>query len=153
MQAHLAGMCCMSVVSLIVLGKEYAPVKAGAAALIVSAAAGVGEEALFRGTLQHEVAGIAGDPGGLLVGALVFGIAHGGVTPNYALQAAATGAYFGYLYQEFGHTILVPAICHTIYDATAFWIMHYQVSESNEETQTDLLFQLKKALAERNRGS
>ncbi len=42
------------------LGSERAPVAVGVAALALSLAAGVGEEALFRGLLQREAEGKIG---------------------------------------------------------------------------------------------
>lgn len=63
----------------------------------------VGEEAFFRGFVNNEASNLYGDRNGLIVSSVIFGLAHTGQgqTAN-ALQAAAAGAYLGWLHQRNG---------------------------------------------------
>jgi membrane protease YdiL (CAAX protease family) len=96
------------------------PYLAGASAggiVLVSLAAGLGEEVLFRGVIQ---AGLAERlPAWLAVGiaALLFGAAHW-LTTSYAVFAALLGAYLGLLFLVTGN-LLVPAVTHALYDVAA----------------------------------
>jgi len=96
------------------------PLFAGCSTLdlvIVSVAAGVGEEALFRGVIQVGLADRFGPLAGLTAASALFGLAHM-VSPLYALLAGLVGAYLGGLTLAAGN--LVPAIlAHALYDFLA----------------------------------
>jgi membrane protease YdiL (CAAX protease family) len=84
--------------------------------LLVSAAAGFGEELLFRGLIQH---GLAENPGasgywGWAVGSLLFGAAHP-ISVRYACAAALVGGYLGLLQIATG-SVLAPMAAHAAYD-------------------------------------
>jgi len=65
--------------------------------LVISALAGIGEEALFRGVVQAAIGQWSGLPWlGLLVASVLFGLAHM-ITATYAVVAALIGAYLGWL--------------------------------------------------------
>jgi len=81
---------------------------------LISIIAGVAEEALFRGTIQHYAASEWGTVVELLIGSLVFGLAHW-VTLAYAVLAAIIGFYLGWLYWATGN-IGVPMMVHAFYD-------------------------------------
>jgi membrane protease YdiL (CAAX protease family) len=81
--------------------------------LILAAAAGIGEEVLFRGVLQAVI--------GFRLTCLAFGLLHA-VTTAYFVLALALGAYLGWLQMATGN-ILVPMIVHWLYDALAFWLL------------------------------
>ena len=85
---------------------------------VLALAAGVGEELLFRGVLQAELAGWIGPAGALLAASLVFGLCHW-ITLAYAIIATGMGAYLGALYWYTGG-LWVPVLVHTLYDFVAF---------------------------------
>lgn len=80
--------------------------------LLLSSAAGVGEELLFRGVIQEEL--------GLPVASVVFGLMHGPTRDLWplALWATAMGAGLGVLYQASGN-VFVPVVSHALYDGAA----------------------------------
>jgi membrane protease YdiL (CAAX protease family) len=80
--------------------------------MLLAAAAGLGEELLFRGVIQEEL--------GLGVASVLFGLMHGPTRELWplALWAAAVGAVLGALYQVSGN-LFVPALSHALYDAAA----------------------------------
>ena len=82
-------------------------------AVVVSIAAGVGEELLFRGVMQPEI--------GLLPTSLVFGILHtgGSETMAFGLWVAVMGAALGGL-AIWTDGLLAPVVAHAAYDAAAF---------------------------------
>lgn len=81
----------------------------------LAAAAGFGEELLFRGLLQSFLAARIGLIGALLVTSVVFGLLHF-VTKAYAAYAFLLSLYLGLLYAATGN-ILVPMLTHAVYDA------------------------------------
>jgi membrane protease YdiL (CAAX protease family) len=98
----------------------FAPAGPGELAL-VAAAAGIGEELLFRGVLQPALA--AHVPTWIavaLVGAL-FGLVHW-LTPAYALLAGIVGVYLGALLALSGN-LLVPIVAHALYDFFALVLL------------------------------
>jgi uncharacterized protein len=63
------------------------------------------EEAFFRGFVQHELARAGGNKGGailvaLVVGALLFGLAHVGGGISYAIAATLAGLGYGWAFQR-----------------------------------------------------
>lgn len=85
--------------------------------LVIAAAAGLGEEVLFRGVLQTALVRPFGTAGGLAAASVVFGLLHF-VTPTYALLAALAGAYLGLLFLACDN-LLVPVVAHGVYDFVA----------------------------------
>ena len=75
----------------------------------ISLSAGLGEELLFRGVLQHEL--------GLLASAVAFGLLHA-VTPAYFVLALAMGLLLGALAEVSGG-LMAPVIVHSVYDFAA----------------------------------
>ncbi len=88
---------------------------------VISVAAGLGEEMLFRALAQGGVAGwVGGTTGvwvGLAVGAVLFGLMHP-ITATYALLAGLIGLYLGWLWIATGN-LLVPITTHAVYDFLA----------------------------------
>lgn len=90
--------------------------------LMVSVAAGFGEEVLFRGLFQ---AGLArwwdSAPGGWLaawlVASVLFGVCHW-LSGTYAILATLAGLYLGLLLIAFDN-LLVPITAHAMYDLAA----------------------------------
>ncbi len=102
---------------------------------LLAAAAGVGEEVLFRGVIQ----GLFADPlWGLAITSVIFGLLHA-LTAMYFLIATAIGLYLGWLYQTTDH-LLVPIIVHWLYDMVALFLFRRRFrkeSFSGEERQED----------------
>jgi membrane protease YdiL (CAAX protease family) len=84
---------------------------------LISALAGLGEEALFRGVLQPAVASWLGIVPALLLTSVLFGAAHM-ITPGYFVLATALGGYLGYLALA-TENLLAPIIAHAVYDFLA----------------------------------
>lgn len=102
---------------------------------VVSVAAGLGEEMLFRGLLQTALAdgwrGEAGSFAALLAASAVFGICHW-VTPGYAALAGVMGAYLGTLLLVSGN-LLVPITAHALYD---FLILIYLARSGSDNARS-----------------
>lgn len=125
-----------SVLSL--LGGTFKPVLGIATALALGAAAGIGEEMLFRGVLQFELGSRLGSEI-LAVGltSIVFGALHA-VTPLYAGLAALASVYFGWLYLVTGN-LVVPIVTHAFYDWAALLYAHWTVANMSDSEQQSLL--------------
>lgn len=91
--------------------------------LLLSLAAGWGEELLFRGLLQRGLAAVVTDWGvspnaarvlAVLVAATAFGLAHP-LTRLYVVGATVLGGYLGLCFELSGN-LLVPVIAHAGYD-------------------------------------
>lgn len=81
--------------------------------LLLAAAAGFGEEILFRGVFQPL--------SGLLVSSIVFALLHA-VTPAYAVLAFVFSLYLGGLYTRTGN-LAEPITVHAVYDAWALLLL------------------------------
>lgn len=91
---------------------------------LVSAAAGVGEELLFRGVLQSFVEERLGIAAAITIASVVFGLAHY-LTTAYAALALMIGAYLGWLFLATGN-LAVPMVTHGVYDFLALvWLTRF----------------------------
>jgi len=92
---------------------------------LISAAAGIGEEMLFRGLVQHALAQWLAPPWGvwiaLVAASFVFGCFHP-LSTTYAVLAALIGLYLGLLL-IFSGNLLAPALAHGLYDFVALVYM------------------------------
>lgn len=88
--------------------------------IVISLAAGIAEELLFRGVIQARF--------GLVASSVLFGAVHL-VTPAYAVITALIGLYIGTLYIFFG-SLLVPIQLHFAYDLLALVYLKYFVSDT-----------------------
>ncbi len=88
---------------------------------IISLAAGVGEEALFRGFLQTALAGWLGPVPGVAIAGITFGLCHP-LTFAYIVAASLAGAYLGILLIVTGN-LLAPMLAHGIYNFAAFLVV------------------------------
>jgi hypothetical protein len=82
--------------------------------VVISALAGVAEEALFRGAIQATVSLAWGPAAGIAAGALVFGLAHA-LTFGYAVAAGLMGVAMGILFEVTGD-LAAPILSHAVYD-------------------------------------
>ena len=83
--------------------------------VILSLAAGVAEEALFRDAIQGGLAERIGTPFAIILASALFGASHM-LTWTYGILAALIGVYLGVLYVLTGN-LLAPMITHFLYDA------------------------------------
>ena len=96
--------------------------------LLISVAAGFGEELFFRGLLQ---AGLAQEltqasvpyavPISIAIASIIFGLCHW-INREYALVAAIVGAYLGALLIA-SDNLLTPITTHAVYDVIAMWYL------------------------------
>jgi hypothetical protein len=85
---------------------------------LISLAAGVGEELMFRGVLQTWLAQSTGNTWlAVVVAAALFGAAHP-ISLTYAAVAALIGVYLGWLFVASGN-LLAPIVTHAAYDFVA----------------------------------
>ena len=116
---------------LAIMGGTFKPVTAVLTAVALGLAAGVGEEWLFRGVVQLELADRVGAATGVALSSLVFGLLHA-VTPLYAIFAGLASIYFGaiYLYTD---NLAVAMACHTLYDIGALLFAHWTVCQLSRD--------------------
>ena len=122
---------------LALLGRRRKPVAALVTSLALGAAAGPGEEMMFRGVLQSELANRLGDGFAIASSSLIFGALHA-VTPLYAALATLASLYFGFLYQS-SQNLAIPIICHGVYDVGALIWAHWTVTAMSSDEQTEII--------------
>lgn len=84
---------------------------------LISLAAAIGEEMLFRGLLQDLLGRCLGVWLALVIASVLFGLAHP-ITVAYCLWAALIGGYLGWLYLASENLLVVIAV-HAVYDFAA----------------------------------
>jgi len=84
---------------------------------LVSVAAGVGEEMLFRGFLQAALCAWLGMPWGLTVSTIVFGLLHP-ISVIYVVIAGLIGLYLSTIWILNGN-LLTVMVTHAVYDFAA----------------------------------
>lgn len=106
---------------------------------MISLAAGLGEEALFRGVIQtylHQLMGPGAGPAvPILLTSLLFGLVHY-VTREYFIISAVMGAYLGLWFYYTGD-IVVPIVIHTLYDWFALGYMKKYAPELSDQESSD----------------
>jgi membrane protease YdiL (CAAX protease family) len=135
---------------LLFLGGSFRPVFTCVAALGIGLAAGLGEELLFRGVIQTKLVDVLLPLSGaastaivpvavaILLSSLAFGALHA-VTPVYVLLATLASIYFGYLLVAFDGNLIVPIVCHAVYDFGALVYAHWEIGKMTTDEQMDLL--------------
>ncbi len=94
---------------------------------LISLAAGVGEEILFRGALQPWIASWTTPWIALAVVSLLFGLAHA-LSMSYFVLATLIGGYLGWLAMEFGD-LVAPIVAHATYDCAALIYFQWKVKQ------------------------
>jgi membrane protease YdiL (CAAX protease family) len=84
---------------------------------LVSLAAGIGEEMLFRGLVQQGLTDHLSFWPALALASILFGLMHP-ITPTYVLLAGLMGAYMGWIYHG-TKSLLVVIVAHAFYDFVA----------------------------------
>jgi uncharacterized protein len=97
--------------------------------LLISLAAGLGEEMLFRGLFQAGLIdwlpGTRGVVIGLVAASAVFGMCHW-VSHTYAVLAGGMGLYLGVVLL-FTENLLAPIVTHAVYDfAALLYLLRYR---------------------------
>ncbi|RIK79996.1 MAG: CPBP family intramembrane metalloprotease [Planctomycetota bacterium] len=102
---------------------------AGPTALaVVAAAAGVGEELLFRGAMQPLAERWLGHEAAALIAvSLLFGTLHA-LTPTYFVLATIVGGYFGWLTQRYDD-LTAPIVAHAVYDFVALFVLRSRLGD------------------------
>lgn len=122
---------------LALLGGTFKPVLGLVTSVALGVAAGLGEELLFRGILQYELASRMGSSiAAVGLSSVLFGLLHA-VTPLYAIMAGLASVYFGSLYLTSGN-LAVPILCHTLYDIGALCVAHWTVARMSPKEQREL---------------
>jgi uncharacterized protein len=98
----------------------------------VSAWAGVAEELLFRGVIQQLASERFGLLTGLVVGSVLFGVAHP-LSGLYFVFTALMGAYLGWIWIASDYNLLVPMIVHGLYDFLLLTLMVRGIKNDAEE--------------------
>eukprot|EP00536_Pseudo-nitzschia_multiseries_P013413 jgi/Psemu1/211598/e_gw1.572.52.1 len=125
-----------SVLSL--LGGTFKPFLGALISLALGLAAGLGEEMLFRGVLQFEIASrTTSEIVAVVLSSIIFGALHA-VTPLYAILAALASVYFGWLYIATGN-LAIPIATHAFYDWAALLYAHWTVANMSDSEQKSLL--------------
>jgi membrane protease YdiL (CAAX protease family) len=93
---------------------EMFPVAGFAQFALVALLAGVGEELLFRGVLQHILGEWTTPLASLAITSLLFGAAHA-LSKLYFLLATAIGLCFGGLVLQY-NDLVAPMVAHSLYD-------------------------------------
>ena len=88
---------------------------------LVSLAAGVGEELLFRGALQSWIGQFAGVWTAVAATSLLFGAAHA-MSKMYFVAATAIGLYLGWLTETYDD-LVAPILAHAVYDFVALLVI------------------------------
>merc|ERR1712071_12979 len=124
---------------LALLGTKRKPLLAIVTSLALGMGAGLGEEMLFRGILQSEIALRFGFPLAITSTSIVFGALHA-VTPLYAFLAAVASVFFGFLFQYSDFNLAVPIIAHGLYDVGALLWAHYTVTAMSFNEQMKIYY-------------
>ena len=93
---------------------------------LISVAAGVGEELLFRGALQPLAVRWLGPAAGVVAISLLFGAAHA-ASAAYFVLATGVGLYLGWLSQRYGE-LVTPMVVHAAYDFVALIVLRKRVA-------------------------
>jgi membrane protease YdiL (CAAX protease family) len=88
---------------------------------VLSVAAGVGEEMLFRGVIQGALSRLLGPAAGVVAASVLFGLLHP-VSLSYIAVAALLGAYLGVVWLVSGN-LLTVMVAHAVYDFVALAVL------------------------------
>lgn len=97
---------------------------------VICTLAGFGEEMLFRGLLQPLLASWLGWWPGILMAAVIFGLAHS-ISLAYVALATLMGLYLSWLWHA-SDNLLAPIVAHGVYDFLALvWLTRVGASREN----------------------
>jgi membrane protease YdiL (CAAX protease family) len=103
----------------------------------VAVLAGVGEELLFRGTLQTALAHWTTPLIGLAITSVLFGLAHA-MSKLYFVFAVVVGVFLGWMTLRY-NDLVAPIVAHGLYDflALAYLSRHKQLAAQGPAPATD----------------
>lgn len=134
-------------ICLYAFGASFRPMRAAAAALVLSASAALCEELAFRGALMGAIDHLLGAflPSGWALGlaltlqALVFGAMHSYTASRaYFVAASLAGLAFGGAFAA-TRNLAVPIIMHFVVDLASFNICHWQLARAPASEQWSLI--------------
>lgn len=99
---------------------------------MVAALAGIGEELLFRGTLQTIIGDWTTPVVGLVITSLLFGLAHA-LSKLYFLFAVAVGAFLGWMTLRY-NDLVAAMVAHGLYDFLALVYLSRRRATLREDT-------------------
>lgn len=104
---------------------------------LISLAAGVGEEMLFRGVIQAALARWLGTTWGVILASILFGLLHP-ITVTYVVIVTLMGTYLGLVWRVSGN-LLVVIVAHAFYDflALATLLRSGSPTQTKTEGETD----------------
>jgi membrane protease YdiL (CAAX protease family) len=105
---------------------------------LISLAAGVGEELLFRGVMQTALARWSGSTAvGVGLASLAFGAVHA-VSLTYLVLAGLIGVYLGWLFLATDN-LAPPILAHAIYDFAALvYLLRSDTGSLRDETRDEV---------------
>lgn len=98
---------------------------------LVSLAAGLGEEVLFRGALQPWIATWTDPLFALCAVSLLFGMAHA-ISTIYLVAATLIGLYLGWLALEYDD-LIAPIVAHALYDFAALVYIRRSITQGRRD--------------------
>ena len=103
----------------------------------VAVLAGVGEELLFRGSLQTVLGHWTTPVIGLIITSVLFGLAHA-MSKLYFVFAVVVGAFLGWMTLRY-NDLVAPMVAHGLYDflALAYLSRHKQLAAQEPAPTTD----------------
>ena len=103
---------------------------------ILSLAAGIGEEILFRGVLQVGVGNITSPITGVLIACFAFALCHA-MTAAYFVTTLVIGAYLSLVWYAAGN-LIAPIVTHAVYDFVAliFYLRYFGAKNAKAENET-----------------
>lgn len=96
---------------------------------IISALAGVCEEAFFRGAIQGMINGMFGAGPAIILASIAFGLAHY-LNWSYAVLTGLVGLYLGLLFSWSGN-LWIPMLVHGLYDFIALTLFVGRSAEAS----------------------
>lgn len=99
----------------------------------VALLAGVGEELLFRGSLQTALGNWTTPVVGLVVTSVLFGLAHA-LSKLYFLFAVVVGAFLGWMTLRY-NDLVAPMVAHGLYDFLALLYLSRRKRLENEDSR------------------
>ena len=97
---------------------------------LLSIAAGISEEVLFRGVIQGGLQSASGLPIAVAISALLFGVCHA-LTKFYFILATLMGVYFSLVWMSTSQ-LLSPMIAHALYDFIVLvWYLRLRVKPND----------------------
>ena len=99
--------------------------------VLISVAAGYGEEALFRGVLERWLEESLTQVSAVLLSATLFGLLHP-MTVGYFVLTFCIGIWFSWLHHQTGN-LFVPAFAHALYDTLALLLFRRKLRREAAE--------------------